>query len=223
MLSKNYWKTSLVERTVYDPLPSNFSLNMTLQDFPTCWENQNVLEQTATCPFAFVCVTPHHEAWWSKLGGGGVGYKVSPVNNIYLASITGRSLRDRFSLLPLNTSKGKFWKRGSTWLLSKFKMYFWRVGKRIIITPSSRNLIFWNISKALKVLRNKEVFKNMPNWYRNIFWKLLLMIPKKIGKSENHFTHKTVLLSSKKLQIEEDFSLQRHESEGAFLLWTQET
>lgn len=154
MLSKNYWKTSLVERTASDPLPSNFSLNMTLQDFPMCWENQNVLEETATCPFAFVCVTPHHVSWWPKLGGG---YKVNSVNNIYLSTITGRSLRDRFSLLPLKNSKRTVWKRGSTWLLSKFKMYFWRVRKRIIITPGSRNLIFWNISKALKVLRNKDI------------------------------------------------------------------
>lgn len=64
-----------------------------------------------------------------KVGRGGVGHEANSVNNIYLAGITGRNLRDRFSLLPLNNSKRTFWTRRSTWLLSKFKMYFWRVEK----------------------------------------------------------------------------------------------
>lgn len=108
-----------VERTVYDPLPSDFSLNMILQDFPMSWENQNVLEQTATCPLAFVWVTAC--ALMTRRRGA---FKVNSVNNIYLTSISGRSLRDRFSVLPLNNGKRIFWTRGSTWLLSKFQMCF---------------------------------------------------------------------------------------------------
>lgn len=60
-------------------------------------------------------------------------------------------------------------------------MEFLRVGEKRIFkkTSDSGNLIFKDMSKTLKVLKNNEVEQNNP--------KPLIVLPRKMGKSESHF------------------------------------